>query len=211
MKVINCEQGTPEWHAARAGRVTASRVADMIARTKSGWSTSRAKYRNELVAETLTGRVADDFFMSAAMKWGVDHEGAAADQYAFLTDAALATVGFVVHPDIDRAGASPDRLIGNDGLLEIKCPLTATHINTLLTQEINPDYVLQMQWQMACTGRAWCDFVTFDPRLPAEMQIWMQRVHRDNAVIADLVEQTKAFLGEVEDIVAALRKSYPGA
>lgn len=205
----NVEQRTDDWFKARLGKVTASRVADIIAKTKSGYSTSRANYAAQLVCERLTG-AKESGFTSSAMQWGIDKEDEAANAYAFHYDARLETVGFVEHPDIDMSGASPDRLCGDDGLIEIKCPITATHINTLLKETVPSDYITQMQWQMACTGRQWCDFVSYDPRLPEHMRLFVKRVDRDNDRIAELEKEVKEFLYEVEDTVAKLRARYSG-
>ena len=203
-------QGSPEWHAARLGRVTASRVADVIAKTKTGYSASRANYMAELIAERLTGEAAASF-TNAAMQWGTEKEPEARVAYEFRTDAEVQQVGFVVHPRIGMSGASPDGMIGDVGLLEIKCPNTATHIDTLLGQAVPGKYVTQMQWQMACTGRAWCDFASYDPRLPESMRLFVQRVSRDDALIADLEREVSAFLGEVDKRVADLRRLYERA
>jgi putative phage-type endonuclease len=203
MKVIDCEQNTEQWHAARCGRVTASRVADIVRKTKTGVSASRATYKGELVAERLSGQVSSGF-KSAAMDWGHEQEDKARDYYAFMRDVEPVKVGFVVHPTIEMAGASPDRLIGEDGQLEIKCPNSSTHIATLLGAPIEPDYLKQIQWQMACTGRKWTDFVSFDPRMPPDMQIDIQRVHRDPIQIAEFEHAVRLFLAEVEADMAAL-------
>jgi putative phage-type endonuclease len=203
-------QGTEEWYAARLGKVTSSRIADMVARTKSGWGASRANYMAELVAERLTGKPTEGF-QSAAMRRGKDVEPDAMSAYAFYTDATLATVGFVPHPSIAMAGASPDRLVDDDGLVEVKCPNTATHIDTLLGASIPGEYVKQMQWQMACTGRAWCDWVSFDPRLPELMQLSIHRIVRDQAMIDELEAAARVFLHEVAAKVAALRARFDQA
>ncbi|WAJ27581.1 lambda exonuclease family protein [Antarcticirhabdus aurantiaca] len=200
-------QGSPEWHAVRTGKVTASRVADIIAKTKTGPAASRANYLGELVAERLTGVPAESF-SSPAMRWGTETEPQARAAYCFYRDADVTEIGFVPHPVIPSTGASPDGLVGDDGLIEIKCPNTATHVETLLSGTIASKYVTQMQWQMACTGRAWCDFVSFDPRMPGEMQIFIQRVERDDAVIAELEEAVVSFLGELEAKLAALAERF---
>lgn len=201
------EQGTDAWFAARRGKVTASRVADVIAKTKTGWGASRRNYLAELVAERLAGTTAEGF-TNAAMQWGKDMEPDARAAYEFYHGAAVAEVGFVDHPKIPMTGASPDGLVGEDGLVEIKCPNTATHIDTLLGGAIADKYAVQMQWQMACTGRAWCDFVSYDPRMPEDMRFWSQRVHRDGKRIAELEDVVTAFLAEVDDTVAALMAQY---
>lgn len=189
-------QRTQEWVEARLGKVTASRIADATARTKSGWGASRANYMAELLCERLTG-VPRDTFTNAAMQWGTDMEPEARRLYEFMTDTEVKEVGFIVHPSMEMAGASPDGLIGDDGLVEIKCPNTATHIETLLGAEIDGKYVKQMQWQMACTGRYWCDFVSYDPRLPERMQIAIQRVPYDARMVIDLERDIAEFLFEL--------------
>jgi putative phage-type endonuclease len=200
-------QGTPEWHALRLGKVTASRVADVIAKTKSGPSASRAKYAAELIAERLTGTTADRF-TNAAMAWGTEQEPAARKTYEFYRDTDVEQVAFVLHPTIGDSGASPDGLVDVDGLVEIKCPETHTHIETLLGQAVPAKYVTQMQWQMACTGRAWCDFVSYDPRLPEPMRFFCKRVMRDDGLIAELEREVVAFLNEVRGTVAQLQRIY---
>ena len=201
------EQRTPEWFAARAGKVTASRVADVIAKTKSGPSASRATYMGELIAERLTG-VCIERYTNAAMQWGTDTEAEARGAYQFETTTLVTPVGFCPHPKIEMAGASPDGCVGFDGLLELKCPNSATHIDTLLGQSVPGKYITQMQWQMACTGRKWCDFASFDPRLPETMRLHIQRVQRDDKMIADLEAAVVEFLSEVDAKVAALRARY---
>lgn len=208
MNVIECTQGSEGWHAARAGRVTASRISDLMAKTKTGWGASRANYMAELVAERLTGTVSDGGFTNAAMKWGTEVEPEARSAYQFFADVEVSEVGFVIHPTIEESGASPDGLVGADGNLELKCPQTATHIETLLTATIPDKYIKQMQWQMACTGRAWCDFASYDPRLPARMQLFVKRVPRDDAMIAELETAVREFLSEVSAKVSALSAKY---
>lgn len=200
-------QGSPEWFAIRCGKVTASRVADVVARTKTGWGASRANYMAELVAERLTGAVAESY-SNAAMQWGTDTEPEARRAYEFYRDVDVAQVGFIVHPHIEQSGASPDGLVEPGGLVEIKCPNTATHIDTLLSATVPGKYATQMQWQMACTGRQWCDFVSFDPRMPEAMRLFVRRVQRDNEAIAELEKLVTAFLEELDAKVAALRTAY---
>jgi putative phage-type endonuclease len=207
MKVLDCLQGSEEWLQARVGKVSASRMADLCAKTKSGYSTSRANYCAELVAERLTGKPAEKF-KNAAMEWGSAQEADARRMYCFLNDCTVQQVGLVLHPTLEHACASPDGLVGEDGLLEIKAPMTATHISTLLGGEIDGKYLKQMAWQMNLTGRAWCDFVSFDPRLCPEMQLFIKRVHRDDRLIAELESEVRSFLDEVAGTVDRLRKLY---
>ena len=201
------EQRSDEWFAARCGKVTASRIADLVARTKTGWGASRANYKAQLVCERLTGCV-EPGYTNAAMSWGTEKEPDARAAYCFRQDVDVLEVGFVDHPTIGMTGASPDGLIEGDGLLEVKCPISATHIETLLGQSVPAKYIHQIQWQLACTDRAWCDFVSFDPRLPAAMQLFVQRVHRDDSLIAQLESDVSVFLGEVDATVAELRAKY---
>ena len=196
-------QGSPEWHAIRCGKVTASRVADLIAKTKTGWGASRANYMAELIAERLTGETASGF-TNAAMQWGTDQEPNARAAYEFRTDCDVAAIGFAAHPSIPDSGASPDGLIGDDGMAEFKCPNTATHIETLLTKTVAGKYITQMQWQMACTGRKWCDFVSFDPRMPEAMKLYVQRVPRDDTMIVQLEKDVRDFLDEMAKKIAQL-------
>ncbi|HVZ60662.1 MAG TPA: YqaJ viral recombinase family protein [Terriglobales bacterium] len=207
MKIIGCIQGTPEWHAARAGRVTASRIADMMARTKSGYGAGRANYLAELVAERLTGTVAEGF-TNAAMRHGTETEPEARAAYQFFRDAEVQEVGFVVHPTIEMSGCSPDGIIDGLGLVEIKCPNSATHIDTLLGAGIPDKYLKQMQWQMACTGATFCDFVSYDPRLPTRMQLFVERIERNDAMIAEIEREALVFLQEVDAKVLALTAKY---
>ncbi len=198
------DQRSPEWYAARLGKVTASRVADVMARTKSGYGASRANYMAELLCERLTGQQAERF-VSAEMQRGTELEAQARDGYAFLHDVAIVECGFVVHTSIPMFGASPDGLIGSDGLVEFKCPNTATHIDYLLSQSVPGKYQTQMHAQMACTGREWCDFVSFDPRLPDDLQFFVKRVQRDDAFIAAMLPEIAAFLAELSAKEAQLR------
>lgn len=201
------EQGTPEWLLERCGKVTASRIADLMAKTKTGWSSSRANYAAQIVAERLTGTVAESF-TNAAMQWGTQTEPEARRAYEFFVDRDVQEVGFIPHPTIGMAGASPDGLVGGDGLLELKCPLTATHIDTLLTGTIPDKYRKQMMFQMACTGRQWCDFASYDPRMCESMRLFVQRVERSDEEIQEIEDAVRAFLAEIDETVSALRARY---
>jgi putative phage-type endonuclease len=201
------EQRTEAWHQARLGRVTASRIADVVAKTKTGHGASRANYRAQLIVERLTGIVAESY-SNAAMQHGTDTEPQARAAYEFYTDADVVEVGFVNHPTLGMAGCSPDGLVGEFGLVEIKCPNSATHIDTLLTEVIDGKYIKQMQFQMACTGRQFCDFVSFDPRLPQEMQIFIKRIDRDTALIAELEDESWSFLAEIDTTMSRLLAKF---
>lgn len=201
------EQRSPDWFAIRCGRVTASRIADLMARTKTGYSTSRANYRAQLVVERLTGTV-EPSFCSPAMQHGIDTEAEAREAYRQHMLCTVEELAFAEHPTITMAGASPDGLIGDDGLVEIKCPIPATHIDTLLSGTVADKYLKQMQFQMACTGRAWCDFVSYDNRLPEPMRLFVQRVPRDDALIREIEAEVVSFLDEVEETVAKLKAQF---
>jgi putative phage-type endonuclease len=178
-----------------------------MARTKTGWGASRANYAAQLVAERLTGCVAPSF-TNAAMIHGTETEPEARRAYEFFVDRDVQQVGFIPHPSIPMCGASPDGLVGNDGLLELKCPQTATHIDTLLTGTIPDKYLKQMQFQMACTDREWCDFASYDNRLPERMRLFVKRVDRDSEAIAEIEAAIVEFLGEIERTVAQLIEQY---
>jgi len=207
MTTVNLEQGSQEWLLIRCGKVTASRVADIIAKTKSGYSASRGNYLAELVCERLTGVPADPY-KSAAMEWGTAQEPHARAAYEAVGGVLVQEVGFVPHPSIPDAGASPDGLVGVDGLIEIKCPYTATHIETMLSGKIPDRYITQMQWQMACTGSEWCDFVSYDPRMPQNMRLFLARAVRDDLAIRAMETEVITFLQELTDKVAALKQHY---
>ena len=197
------EQRTDDWFAARVGKVTASRVADVVAKTKSGYSTSRENYMAQLVCERLTGKPAESF-TNSAMQWGTDTEPLARAAYEAHMDVLVDEVGFIDHPAIVNSGASPDGLVGADGLIEIKCPNTATHIDTLLNQAVPKKYADQIFWQMACTNRDWCDFVSYDPRLPPDLQLFIKRIPKDDKYIQLLEAEVIEFLTETAHKVAQL-------
>lgn len=198
------EQRTEEWFKARLGKVTASRVADVLAKTKTGVSASRANYLTELVVERLTGQQAE-LYMNDAMQWGTDTEPQARMAYEAHKSVLVDEVGFIDHSSIQMFGCSPDGLVGDDGLIEIKCPNSKTAIETILSGKAPSKYIPQMQTQMAVTGRAWCDFVSFDPRLPEDLQLFVVRVNRDDEYIANLEKEVSAFLQEVDETVTKLK------
>lgn len=195
------EQRTPEWFAARLGRATGSCFADILAKTKAGESASRRNYRAKLVCERLTGR-AEEGFTNAAMAWGTEHEPLARTAYEAETGLMVQEVGFIQHPEM-MAGVSPDGLVGDSGLVEIKCPNTATHIDTLLAG-MPSGHIAQVQGQMWICGCEWCDFVSFDPRMPDELQLYVQRIYRDEEYIKTLADEVERFLSEVDMLCANL-------
>lgn len=196
-------QRSDEWFAARCGSVGASQIADLMARTKSGPGASRANLMARLMVERLTGQPQESF-TNAAMQFGIDNEAQARSAYAFMRDVDVAEIGLIKHPAIAGTHASPDGLVGDDGLVEIKVPNSATHIETLLSGSVPDRYVKQMQWQMACADRWWCDFVSFDPRMPGDLQLWIHRIDRDNALIDEIAAEVRAFIAEMEAKIARL-------
>lgn len=208
MQVVECVQGSAAWFEARVGCVTASRVADVLAKLKrkDGEAAARYNYRIQLLSESLTGQP-DPHYVSTWMKEGIENEPLARTAYELKTGNDVELVGFVLHPSIDRCGASPDGLIGRDGLIEIKCPKTTTHIEYLLAGVVPDEYKAQMLWQMACTGRQWCDFVSYDPRLPEHLQLFIVRLTRDDKEIADMEQKVEQFIAEIDALAAKLPRA----
>lgn len=202
---MSAPQCSAEWLAARAGCLTASAIADMLAKTKTGESASRANLRARLVAERLTG-IPQDGFSNAAMQWGNEQEPFARAAYEIHSGNLVDQTGLVMHPSIPYAGASPDGLIDDCGLVEIKCPNTATHIKYLLSGDAPKEYQPQMLWQMECTERKWCDFVSFDPRMPSHLQLFVVRFDRDEDRLNDVRAEAVKFLAEVDGLIKQLTK-----
>jgi len=197
------EQGSPEWLKLRLGKLTASRMADVLATTKTGQSASRKNYMAQLVAERLTGQVGESF-TNSAMAWGTDNEPIARAEYEMMHDVMVDQVDFVDHPSIAMCGASPDGLIGDNGLIEIKCPNTATHIDYILSGKPPTKYLPQMALQMLCTGREWCDFVSFDPRMPSKHRLFVVRFTPDLEYLDRVKNEATLFLYEVANLVEQL-------
>lgn len=196
------QQRTEEWFAARCGKVTASRMKDIIAKSDT------AAYRNyqaEIISERLSGRPAESY-SSREMQRGTELEPKARAVYLLETGSDVSETGLIPHPSIANSGASPDGLVDSDGLLEIKCPNTATHIDFLLHRQPKREYILQMQWQMACTGRLWCDFVSYDDRLPEPHAYACIRIMRDPETIERLEQAATDFLAEAEAIIKQLEQ-----
>jgi hypothetical protein len=200
---VDLIQGSDEWKRARAGSLGASQIHEALARTKNGWGASRANIIAQLVIERLTGEPSASF-ESAAMAWGREKEADARDAYSFYHGVKVAEVGIIKHPLIDGTHCSPDGLVGEDGLVELKAPNSSTHLDILLTKKFPAKYELQAMWQMACSGRKWCDLASFDPRFPEHLKLFVRRVHRDDKHIEELETEVIKFLSEVEDKVASL-------
>lgn len=196
-------QQTPEWYQAKLGKVSASRCADLMAKTKSGYSKSRKNYMMELIIARLTGTYPESF-TSPAMQWGIETEAEARKQYEAETLNIVEECGFISLTD--DVGCSPDGLIGEDGLLEIKCPNSATHIETLISGKVDRKYILQIQFQLMVTDRKWCDFVSYDPRWPVELRLYIQRVGRDEEMIEEIEKEVGLFLEEMYDMLIKIKE-----
>lgn len=197
-------QGSEAWHLMRLGKITASRINDVVAMIKTGEAATRADYRIELVCERLTGKPTEGF-TNSHMERGIELEPFARSAYEIATSTFVEQVAFIDHPRLKNTGASPDGLVGNDGLIEIKCPAVKTHIKTLVDKKAPSKYMNQMQWQMACTKRLWVDFVSYCPELPENMQLFIKRVERDNGIIAELEAKVLEFDEEVEAVIQQLK------
>lgn len=194
------QQGTDEWHRVRLGKVTASKVNDaMMDASKAGYQ----NYRAQLVCERLTGRPTETF-KSAAMDQGNETEPQARAMYTMTTGMMVQEVAFVDHPAISMAGASPDGLVGELGLVEIKCPQPTEHIRVMTGGTIKKAYREQMQWQMACTGREWCDFVSFCPDLPDDLALHIVRIDANSEAILEMETAVRSFLRDVEAMILNL-------
>lgn len=203
MKIATCAQRSDEWRALRAGRITASRAKDVLAKIKTGEAADRRNYRMQILAERLTGIPQDSDYINGDMQWGIDHEDAARNAYEVRTGVLVHQVGLVMHDGLPVA-ASPDGLIDADGCSEIKCPRTTTHIGYLSAGRCPPEYIAQVQMQLWIAERQWCDFVSFDPRLPAKLQLFVHRVQRDDEYIKTLESEIVKFSDEVDAEIARL-------
>lgn len=203
------EQGTDEWRALRLGHVTASNVADVMAKGKSGEAVTRKKYKVKLLAERLTG-ASQDFYTNAAMEWGTEQEPYARMAYEVANDVLVDKTGFWPHETIKWVGVSPDGLVDNDGLVEIKCPNTTTHLDYILDDKVPTEYYKQIQCQLWVTGRSWCDFISFDPRLPQRNQLFVKRCFRDEALMAEMEKEIREFLQEIEYLIEQLQGDNNG-
>jgi putative phage-type endonuclease len=205
IEATKIEQGSIEWKMLRAGKVTASRVADVLSKIKSGESAGRKNYKMDLVAERLTNQPAESF-TNSAMQWGTEQEPFARIAYETKMNLFVEQIPFMDHPKIEWFGCSPDGLVAEDGLIEIKCPNTTTHLEYIDGGKPPAKYIPQMQTQMACTGRKWCDFVSFDPRLPENLQLFVVRLDRDDGYIKDMEVEVQKFLQEVNELFTKLKE-----
>jgi len=196
-------QGSEEWFSASAGHLGASQIADALAKTKSGWGASRQALMAQLICERLTG-LPTTGYKSAPMQWGNDIEQEARLAYEMRRGLFVTRVGLIRHPTIAWTHASPDGLVGDDGLVEFKCPESHTHLGYLLAGRFPDRLRKQVDWQMACSGRQWCDLVSYDPRFPGHLQLMIMRIERDATVISELEKDVRLFLADIEAKIARL-------
>jgi putative phage-type endonuclease len=203
----NLEQGTDEWKAARLGHVSASTVADVMSKGKTAGSESetRKNYRLKIAAQRLTGDSGDGY-TNAAMEWGTEQEPFARMAYEAARNVMVDKTGFWLHSTIPWVGVSPDGLVNDDGLVEIKCPNTTTHLEWVFAGKVPAKHVKQIQCQLWVMGRAWCDFVSYDPRLPERNRLFIVRVPRDDQLIAEMETEVVKFLAEVAVMIELLNK-----
>jgi hypothetical protein len=204
VRIVDCEQNSAEWFWARTGRITASRMSDLMATLKRGGeAASRRDYRAQLIAERLTGKT-EDRYLSKEMQFGIEQEPFARTAYEIRTENTVDQAGFIFHPRLDFSGASPDGLIGQDGGLELKCPKTTTHLAYMTAGTIPEEHQYQMLWNMACADREWWDFASFDPRLPEKLRLFIVRMPRDEARIAELEREVLKVNSEIDNICTQL-------
>lgn len=199
------EQLSQEWFEARLGKVTASRVSDVLATIKSGEAASRKNYKLQLVTERLTGKKIDTY-MNQAMQDGIDREETAREIYSKIVDSQVYQDGFIQHPKIEMSGASPDGFVGKNGIIEIKCPIETTHTTNLLERKLPSKYKPQVQFQLACTEREWCDFISYNPNFELRLQLMYVRIYRDDEYIKMLEFEITKFLEEVEEMINQLKE-----
>lgn len=199
------EQRTDEWFKARLGKVTASKISDVLAKIRTGEAAVRRNYKMQLATERLTGQKTDSY-INQAMQDGIDREDTAREIFEIVRDIKVEQVGFIDHPTIKMAGASPDGLLPDNGVLEIKCPVETTHTTNLLERKLPSRYVSQVQWQMACTGAEYANFVSYNPNFEPKLQLIYLDVERDDEYIEMLEEEVSTFLTEVDDIINILRE-----
>jgi len=201
---FTCEQHSPEWRELRRGNITASRIAELKPLVKGDESQKSKDYKLELLSEILSLRMAEHY-VSPAMDWGIQTEPLAREEYELKTGLMVDRIGFVIHPRLPRCGASPDGLVGDDGLVEIKCPNTSTHLQYLISGVVPDKYKPQMYWQMACCERQWCDFVSFDPRLDEKFQLFIARLERDEKDIAKWESLAMDFVADLNSMAGVLQ------
>ena len=199
MIIHTCEQRSPEWYAIRAGKITSSIIADVMA---GGKGITRRNAMIKLIAERMTGICDQNGYSNGYMQWGIEHEPEAKDHYEALNFVNVRQVGFV---EMDEwVGCSPDGLVGEDGLIELKCPASHTHIEYILADRCPPEYVKQIQHQLWVTGRQWCDFLSYDPRLK-EKPMFVKRVERDESKIQEIAESVGQFIEELKELERRIR------
>jgi len=200
-------QGSDEWFAVRNGKITASKLSDLMRKTKYGESTYKSRLRMELAIERITGKSASDNFMNKAMHDGVEREPDARKLFEAVTGKEVALCGSFDHPEVVNSSASPDGLLrGENAVLELKCPTHITHAKNLLSETMPKNYEYQVQWQIACTESEYAYFASYHPDFPPELRLKWVKVLRDNIMILDIEDAVRQFDIEVEDLIIKLKK-----
>ena len=207
MTLLDAPQGSEAWRQARCGSIGASDAPRVVRRTKTGYSADRDSLMWDKLIERVTS-VPVEITPSKAMLQGTAREPDARVTYSIIKGVEVEQVGLIPHPLIKGAHASPDGYVGTTGLVEIKCPEKKAHGETLINETISNDHIVQMQWQMACTGRHWCDYVSYNPDFPPAMQLWTGRVSRNATLIGELESEIKGFIRELEAKVDRLSRRY---
>jgi len=200
-------QGSDEWFAARVGKITASRLGDIMRKTKWGEATYKAKVRLELAIERITGKSASSVVMNQAMRDGVDREPDARKLFEAITGKEVALCGSFDHPDIVNTSASPDGLLRDENaVLELKCPTHVTHAKNLMSDKMPKNYEYQVQWQIACTESDFAYFASYHPDFGKDLRLKYVKVERDDEVIKSLEEEIRAFDISIEDLIIKIQK-----
>lgn len=202
--MIGVPSGTAEWVKARIGIVTASRLGDVMAKRKDKQEAApRRNYMRELVAERMTG-FAIDHYVSPAMQWGLDYENEGKEYYEALSGNLIEPAGFILHRSIADFGATPDGFLSPDGVFEMKAPTTSTHLDWIIDGKVPPEYKPQMLGEMMCTGRQWCDFSSYDPRMPENKRLFVRRYEPTAAEFAEIEDAVRAFLLDLDRLWEAV-------
>jgi len=210
MLYFDLEQHTQDWFNMRLGACTGSRVKDAVSKMKNGkdYYAAREDYLADCIVERLSG-VPIDHYVSPAMQWGIENEVVGVAAYEDAMDWSVTPCGLATHPQIEWFMASPDGLVGDDGCIEVKCPTSATHIQWIIDGCVPDEHLAQMKAVMSCAERKWCDFCSFDPRMPKEYRLFVRRLEFDQKLNAEMEEEVQKFLAEVKDRMEMLKKKLP--
>lgn len=211
--IIEVEQGTPEWLQMRCGMGTGSGIGKAIKRIGKSeknpngtkYSADREKYLMEVVCERLTGR-ATEHYVTDAMLWGIEHEPIAREEYGMARGCDVDPGKFAIHDRMKWFGSSSDGLVGEDGCIEIKCPTSLTHLQWVIDGVVPDEHIDQMKAAMSCYNRQWCDFISYDPRMPKDLRLFVRRLERDEPMIVEMEQEVEKFLAEVDVLLDTIKK-----